>query len=261
MLHIWNRRARRWRFTYKDAETQLDYELKPGTRFWEPVVVKLNGTVIGNAMTEAGLKFVAEPQDARLIQVQSANGELKASWRATVNGTEVVIQSTVRLWQKSLVVDCICTGGLATELSYGRIDGVASPELLLLPFMNYGGHHLNVLMSRGRVPYFASVWMDWYRSNASAPYCVDKIEGDKVQLNGGVRYLPKTDGRRNDLFERFFVTFSPALRGDAGDHRQSAGQSAARRPPHGCGRKAGVRTTTRTSTSGRRSCGPTASRC
>ncbi len=83
--------------------------------------------------------------------------------------------------------------------------------MLLLPFMNYGGHHLNVLMSKGRVPYFASVWMDWYRSNASAPYSVDKIEGDKVQLNGGVRYLPKTDGRRNDLFERFFVTFSPVF--------------------------------------------------
>jgi len=198
-----------WRFTYKDLDTQLDYELKPGTKFWEPVVVKLNGAVIGKALTEAGLKFVAEPQEARLIQVQPANNELKASWRAAVNGTEVVIHSTARLWQKSLVVDCTCTGGLATELSYGRIDGVANPELLLLPYMNYGGHHLNVLMSKGRVPCFASVWMDWYRSNASTPYCVDKIDGDKVQLNGGVLYLPKTDGRRNDLYERLFVTFSP----------------------------------------------------
>ena len=40
---------------------------------------------------------------------------------------------------------------------------------------------------------------------------MDRIEGDKVLLNGGVRYLPKTDGRRNDLFERFFVTFSPTF--------------------------------------------------
>ena len=198
-----------WRFTYKDAETQLEYELKPGTRFWEPVIVKLNGTVVGRAMTEAGLKFAAEPVNGRLIQAHPTGNELEAYWRATVNGTEVVIQSIVRLWQKSLVVDCFCLGGSATELSYGRIDGVERPELLLLPYMNYGGHHLNVLMSRGKVPYFASVWMDWYRSNASAPYSVDKIEGDKVQLNGGVRYLAKTDGKRNDLFERFFVTFSP----------------------------------------------------
>ncbi len=82
-----------WRFTYKDADTQLEYELKPGTGFWEPVVVKLNGTVVGKAMTEAGLKFVAEPGNGRLIQAQPADNELEAYWRATVNGTEVVIQS------------------------------------------------------------------------------------------------------------------------------------------------------------------------
>lgn len=198
-----------WRFIYKDADTQIEYEIKPSNSFWEPVVVKLNGGTVGKAMAEAGLKFVTEPVDARLIQVQSTDNELKASWRTTVNDTEVVIQSTVRLWQKSLVIDCICTGGLATELSYGRIEGVEKPELLLLPYMNYGGHHLNVLMSKGKVPYFASVWLDWYRSNASVPYAVDKIEADKVRLNGGLRYIPKTDGRRNDLYERFFVTFSP----------------------------------------------------
>ena len=65
------------------------------------------------------------------------------------------------------------------------------------------------LCPTGNVPYFASVWMDWYRSNASAPHAIDKIDGDRVLLNGGVYYRPKTDGSRNDLFERFFVTFSP----------------------------------------------------
>ena len=198
-----------WRFIYKDADTQIEYEIKPGNSFWEPVVVKLNGNIIGKVLSGAGLKFVAEPTRTRLIQAQSGNNELMVIWGAIVNGTEVAVCSNVRLWQKSLVVDCVCTGGLATELSYGRIQGVDKPELLLLPYMNYGGHHLNVLMSKGKVSYFASVWMDWYRSNASAPYAVDKIEGDRVQLNGGVRYIPKTDGLRNDLYERFFVTFSP----------------------------------------------------
>ncbi len=200
-----------WRFTYKDADTQLEYEVKPGDRFWEPVVVTLNGTVVGRALTDAGLKFAVEPGKGRLIQTHPDDNVLEAYWRVAVNGTEVVVQSAMRLWQKSLVVDCSYTGGLATELSYGRIDGVEDPELILLPYMNYGGHHLNVLMSKGKVPFFASVWMDWYRSNASAPFCVDKIDGDKVHLNGGVRYIPKTDGKRNDLFERFFVTFSPVF--------------------------------------------------
>ena len=142
----------------------MAYEVKPGAGFWEPVVVTLSVGVnndspvlVAKAMTEAGLKFVAEPQNVRLIQAQATGNEVKASWRATINGADVTIQSTLRLWQKSLVVDCICTGGQATELSYGRIEGVEQPELLMLPFMNYGGHHLSVLMSRGAVPYFASV--------------------------------------------------------------------------------------------------------
>ena len=120
-------------------------------------------------MAEAGPKFVAEAEGLAADRGAAAGKEIKASWQGTVNGTAVMVQSTVRLWQKSLVVDCICTGGLATELSYGRIENVETPELLLLPYMNYGGHHLNVLMSKGKTPYFASVWMDWYRSNASEP--------------------------------------------------------------------------------------------
>ncbi len=200
-----------WRFTYQDAGTQLQYELKPGERFWGPVLVRLNGVQVAEAMAEAGLKFIAQPTDMRLVEVQSADSGLKASWEMKVNGTAVVVRSAVRLWQKSLVVDCFCSGGLASELSYGQIEDVNHPELLLLPYLNYGGHHLNVLMSKGKVPCFASVWMDWYRSNASEPFVVDKIDAGKVSLNGGVRYIPKTDGQRNDLYERFFVTFSPVF--------------------------------------------------
>ena len=200
-----------WRFTYQDADTQLQYELKPGERFWDPVLVRLNGTQVAKAMVEAGLRFFSPHTEVRLIEAQSADNELKGAWQREVNGAVVVVQSTVRLWQKSLVVDCVCTGGLPAGFSYGFIDNVENPEFLPLPYLNYGGHHLNVLMSKGKVPFFASVWMDWYRSNASEPYVVDKIDAGKVHLNGGVRYMPRTDGVRNDLFERFFVTFSPVF--------------------------------------------------
>ena len=204
-----DRAGEAWRFAYHDASTHLEYDLRPGARFWEPVSVKLDGTEVARAMVEAGPKLAQEPSDWRLVEVKSDGKDLEASWQATVGGKPVAVRSTVRLWQKSLVVDCTCTGGLATELCYGRLEGIESPELVQLPYMNYTDHHLNVLMSKGKSAFFVSVWMDWYRSNASEPYAVDKIEGDKVYLNGGVRYLTKTDGRRNDLFERFFVTFSP----------------------------------------------------
>ncbi len=48
-----------WRFTYQDADTQLQYELRAGEGFWGPVLVKLNGVQVAKAMVDAGVKFVA----------------------------------------------------------------------------------------------------------------------------------------------------------------------------------------------------------
>ncbi len=58
---------------------------------------------------------------------------------------------------------------------------------------------------------FTSIWFDWYRSNASAPYFTadPKVTGDSAEINGGMRYLPRTDGLRNNLYERIFITNSP----------------------------------------------------
>ena len=49
--------------------------------------------------------------------------------------------------------------------------------------------------------FFAATW-DWTQSGCSEPFCDAPPEG--VQLsNGGVRYSPRTDGRRNPCRERF----------------------------------------------------------
>ena len=32
-----------------------------------------------------------------------------------------------------------------------------------------------------------------------------------AEVNGGVRYRPRTDGVRNDVFERIFLTVSPTF--------------------------------------------------
>ena len=126
--------------------------------------------------------------------------------------------------------------------------------------MNYGGHHLNVLMGKGTKPFFASVWMDWYRSNASEPYALDKIEQGIVRLNGGVRYLPRTDGKRNGLFERVFLTFSKTF-------EETCPQSPIPRRPEGkkrgqdFGRRAGGQKIMLKKRDVPLSCGPMASKC
>ncbi len=198
-------------FRYKGKDCVLEYSLSARRPFFRDISVRLNGAAVGTIWSEAGPDFGEEVLGIDLIRHEEAAGTVAAAWKVRLKGNETVVEMTARIWQKSLVIDTVCRDGLASGLSYGTIRSVAAPELIALPYLNYGKHHLNVLMSRGRRPFFAGVWMDWYRSNASEPYAVDRIEGDAVRLNGGVRYLPRTDGKRNALFERTFLTVSPVF--------------------------------------------------
>ncbi|MFB3787664.1 MAG: hypothetical protein ACE15F_14985 [bacterium] len=200
----------RFIFRYQGADGTLEYQLSSNELFFRQIQVRLNDKLIATFWNEAGPKFAEELRDPQLLKAETlGNDVLRAFWQGRTGDREVQVEMQARLWQKSLVLDTFCLGGQATELSYGYWAEVENPELMQLPYINYGGHHLNVLMSKGKTPFFASVWMDWYRSNASQPYAADTIESGRIQLNGGVRYLPKSDGARNDLFERVFITVSP----------------------------------------------------
>jgi len=200
-------------FRYKGDDASLDYVVSPTQPFFRDIQVKLNRKEIAKTWHEAGPVFESELNDLKCVSVELSKkypDTLHGVWTGEVDGKTVRIEALLRLWQKSLVMDVWGTGPVK-EWSYGSITGAKEPELLAQPFLNYHGHHLNVLMSKGKNPFFASVWMDWYRSNASQPYAVDKIEGNRVRLNGGVRYIPKSDGQRNPLRERVFITFSPTF--------------------------------------------------
>ena len=193
-----------FRFAYAGPDATLEYVLQPGEQNLGRVDVVLNEDVVATALRDAGVELDPLISTTRLSEASLKDGVVRLTWN---NGVE----SHLRIWQKSLVVDFFCRGGKATKLRYGRITGVAKPEIIRLPYMNYHGHHLGVLVVRGSQPCFASIWMDWYRSNASRPFARDEITTDGVFLNGGVDYLARTDGVRNDLYERFFFTVSPTF--------------------------------------------------
>lgn len=203
--------GKEYTFRYEGSDAVVEYVASSERPYFRDIAVRVNGQAAATVWVDAGLTFTEEIKNLQLERVFSAENEptaLFGVWKGECGGQEIRVETALRLWLKSLVIDVICRGGLAKELSYGAIVGAPKPELIALPYINYHGHNLNVLASKSEKPFFASVWMDWYRSNASEPFAVDKIEGDRAQLNGGVRYIPKTDGKRNDLFERVFITFS-----------------------------------------------------
>ena len=142
---------------------------------------------------------------------------LKLSLRKGAAGSTV--DYTFRLWQKSLVWDVACRGGAATELRFGEVGPGERGELLPVPYLTYGslGNNPPVLMLEPKHAIddvFVTIWPDWYRSNASIPFAEPRLRCDNkgtlwAAVNGGMRYTPTTDGKRNDLFERVFITVSP----------------------------------------------------
>jgi hypothetical protein len=170
-------------------------------------------------MAGGGVRFVDGGGEGELVSVELQNDTVVAKYKRGVT-------YRLRLWQKSLVIDAICLGGEAVEMSFGEIRAVGdnrAPQSALrpiyVPFITYGANGNPVVamwlaprQEGGKpLPVFISVWLDWYRSGGSEPYAFPNGEFTLtgLRINGGVRYHPKTDGKRNDLFERIFITVSP----------------------------------------------------
>jgi len=67
------------------------------------------------------------------------------------------------------------------------------------------------LSSSAPSPVFLMGNTDWYLNNASKIYGQTGLQkaSETARFNGGVLYLPKTDGKRNPCYERFLLTVSP----------------------------------------------------
>ena len=197
---------------YEGKDATVSYEYRPSNGALGELTARVNDGLPFRPLDGGGIRFIDTPAgvvaEGELLETGLEGGVVRAKFRL---GSRVA-DYELRLWQKSLVLDVWSEGGAAAELSFGRVSGVSNPKLITVPYLTYGGSNPRVLMSgSASKPVFTSVWFDWYRSNASEPYFVrePKTTSDTAEINGGMRYLPKTDGQRNGLYERIFVTSSP----------------------------------------------------
>ncbi len=205
--------ANRFELLYKGTDSTVRYLFSPLTGNLSEVSVSVDGGTPYQPMEGGGVRFTDTPggqvSQGQLLGASVKGDIVEAKFR---HGSRIV-DYALRIWQKSLVIDVLCQGGEATELSFGRVGGVTAPKLITIPFLTYGSTNPRVLLSRGEAkPVFTSIWWDWYRTNASEPYFVKEpaVTDTSAEINGGMRYIPRTDGARNDLVERIFVTASAA---------------------------------------------------
>ena len=192
-----------YRFDYRGADGAVSYAFRPAAGLGS-LRATFNGAPVGELLRGASVVVTGAAPTNALTEAALANGVVSARY---ADGTTL----RLRLWQKSLVLDVVNTSGQAAEFRCGEIGEVKDARTIFVPYLNYGGGpHPCVLLSRaGTNAVFTSLWLDWYRSNGSEPYAAESVEGARARINGGVRYLPRTDGQRNPMFERFFLTVSP----------------------------------------------------
>ena len=111
----------------------------------------------------------------------------------------------------SAVADIEAKGGGVEEVRFGGV-GLSKAERVVFPYLTYNNGRREdrpgVLAARleGRPLFVAQTW-DWTLSNGSVPFA-RPADGDATWSNGGVRYVPRSDGVRNDCYERFVWSVS-----------------------------------------------------
>ena len=190
-------------FEYVGSECSIRYSFEPNKGL-SGLTAWVNGQFAARLFDGAGLTSAKTNVHPQLVKIKHQGAEVTAEYS---DGTSLRLQ----MRQKSLILDISNTTRQAAELRFGQISRVSEPRTSPIPYLTYGGGPRPcVLLSRaGTNHIFTSIWLDWYRSNGSEPYAAESVTNDTARINGGIRYNLRTDGTRNPLFERIFVTVSP----------------------------------------------------
>lgn len=106
----------------------------------------------------------------------------------------------------SLVADIEAPVGVE-EVRFGESAFPEATKRVLIPYLTYkhiepGSRPAVMATKLDGVPFFFAATWDWTQTGCSEPFCDAPAEGVQMS-NGGVRYIPKTDGSRNPCRERF----------------------------------------------------------
>ena len=201
-------------FSYVGEDCTLRYRYRPRTGTLDDIALLYNGKEVspcsGGGIELNGLAPDSKEITRRLAGQEFDGDQLTVRWELEAGEIATTVTIRLRMVQKSLIIEFeeeADTGHIA-QLLLGRAEPVKDPKLFWVPYLAYGVKPKDprVLYSDGLF-YFAQ--FDWYYSDASALFATYGIDANSAAFNGGARYTPKTDGRRNPLRERLFLTASP----------------------------------------------------
>jgi len=203
-------------FHYRGKDGHLAYRYTPTTGTLGDLTAEWEGVgSVFQPLKEGGIRFAADPgkppivpEKFELLRCVQEGNAVQSVWKAMAGQRTAEVQYTFELMQKSISVTIRCNGGSVAEFDIGKAVGLNNPRLVTLPYLagDYQNRPSIVVSGAPEKPLFVSAILDYYLSNASSLWFASSVTEESVVFNGGSHYFPKTDGRRNNCYERLFLT-------------------------------------------------------
>lgn len=203
-------------FSYKGDDCKLTYIVDPAVPMGK-VRVLYNGKekVINE---DAGIVFAGgETASWKLKKQTLKNDTLFLVYKASGKHFSRNFECSYTIRQKSLVwtIEEKAKEGAVEEIRLGKTGSVDGGKLVDIPFLTYNPfandsyvHDRPSLLCAEDLFYFTM--FDWYYSDASMLFGGEKgITNGMAAYNGGARYYPLNNKKRNPVRERLFINVSP----------------------------------------------------
>ena len=222
-----------YRLTYEGADGRLTYRFQPRSGSLDDVEATWADTDgkaqqpfrlaagSGPLAESGGRTFGPSPRGAErtCASAQVEGNAVVTAWRWQLPGGPVDYSLRLTIKGKSLIADLTSDSEALSGFSAGHFQGAGDARFIPFPYWSYGvwdyGRDGGVVLNEGL---FISGFPDWYRSAASNVTFGPRLSHDPEALLASAvaycpnaEYLPRSDGRRNPLRERFIFTVSPTV--------------------------------------------------
>lgn len=197
-------------FTYSAEDAKIKYTINPDNVLGE-ISVQLNTKNKVNIAN--GAKIVIDTEENykwQLLDKKISKDTLKLSYLLKGENLNQKFNVWYTINQKTLIygIDERGETGVVSEIKLGTTDSADDSKLTLIPFLNFNNMDRPAIFYSDDLFFFKM--FDWYYSNASSFYGGrKKNRNGQASYNGGVKYIAKTDGKRNLLREKLFINVSP----------------------------------------------------
>lgn len=197
-------------FSYSANDGEIAYRLNPKS-FLEELTVQYNDNEEVSIANNSEVIIDSEEEiHWEILNQKIERDTLFINYLAKNNAIRQEFATWYTIKQKSLICGINEMGetGLVSEIKLGTTEVDDDAKLTVIPMLNFNNSNRPAILYSNDLFHFTM--FDWYYSNASSfTGGFKNIEDGEARYNGGVKYIPLINGKRNLLREKLFINISP----------------------------------------------------